>query len=356
MEIASSEPVKFEDFIESLYPKSRVEPRSSIFEVVSSSLSNCVDFWLRNLSGVLGKLIADRAERLISLQIPSPKSSLSSSQPFDSKPFLPSDSNLPKPISYFSIRSHAKCIPHPEKVQTGGEDAHFFTNNSCGVFDGVGGWANIGVNDAAAFASGLMTEAQALALSSESSGTLYNPQSALEAAFQKVTSSNIGGSSTALVFNINPINGHLTASLVGDSIFIVARKKQIVYRAPTQQHYFNCPFQLGKDSDKPVDAWQLEFQLEEGDIIISASDGFWDNFFEDDILRSLWIYEWSGATRRVETLSRYLAERAYESSLRRDSISPFSLASKMAGLDYRGGKIDDISVIVSEVMITSFKL
>jgi len=315
-----------------------------------------MDFWLRNLNVVLGKIIAERGEsqqtNLLHFLSASP---LNPSQPFDSKPlFSPSDSKYsPKPLSCYSIRSHAKCFPHPEKIQTGGEDAHFFTNNSCGVFDGVGGWANVGVYDAAAFASGLMTETRALALLSEASAIPFHPHSVLEAAFEKVISANIGGSSTALVFNINPMNGCLTASLIGDSIFIVVRKKQIVYRAPTQQHYFNCPFQLGKDSDKPVDAWQIEFQLEEGDIIISASDGFWDNFFEDDILRSLWVYERTGPAKRVESFSRYLADRAYENSLKKTCLTPFSLASKMAGFDHRGGKVDDISVVVSEVIFNS---
>jgi len=345
MEIASSSSsgtVNFEEFLESLYPKSQVETQPSLLEVVSTGLSNCVDYWFRNLSGVLGHLVLDRK-----LQNTSQKSIDKS---FDPK--LASDLELPV-SSTFSLRSHGKCIPHPEKVHTGGEDAHFFTANSCGVFDGVGGWSQIGINDAAAFASGLMSEAQALALSSEASAISYDPQYALEAAFQKTTSSNIRGSSTALVVTINPKNGYLTASLVGDSIFVVIRKKKIVYRAPTQQHYFNCPFQLGIDSDKPSDAWQLGFQVEEGDIIVSASDGFWDNFFEEDFLSSLWVFDWISSERRTEVLSRLLAERAFGSSLRRDCVTPFSLASRMAGVDHRGGKVDDITVVVSEVVRSS---
>jgi protein phosphatase PTC7 len=358
MEVASpSETVKFEDFIESLYPKQRVVPRPSIIEIVSSSLSNCVDFWIHHLSEVLGNLLY-REERL-NLKSSSATSTLFSSQQsfeknLNSKSCIKQElapSGFPESSSCYSLRSHAKCLPHPEKIQTGGEDAHFFTANSCGVFDGVGGWATIGVYDAAAFANGLMSETKTLALSSETDEAHFNPQTALEAAFDKVTTSGIGGSSTALVYTVNPNTGNLKASLIGDSIFIVIRRKHIVYRVPTQQHYFNCPYQLGKESDKPSDAWQFDFQLEEGDIIVSASDGFWDNFFEEDILKSLWVYEWTGPTRRVETFSRYLAERAYESSLRRDSITPFSLASKMSGLDFRGGKVDDISVIVSEVIL-----
>jgi protein phosphatase PTC7 len=341
--VTPSEAVKFEDFIESLYPKPQVVPRSSLIESVSSGFSNCVDFWLHQLSDVLGNLLLYRN----AINLKSSATLTSSQQDLKESISVPTS-------SCFSLHSHAKCFPHPNKIQTGGEDAHFITANSCGVFDGVGGWSCIGIHDAAAYATGLMSETKALALSRETSQ--YDPQSALEAAYQKVTSSNIGGSSTALVFTIDPRTGHLKASIIGDSIFIVIRRKQIVYRAPVQQHYFNCPYQLGKESDKPSDAWQLEFQLEEGDIIVSATDGFWDNYFEDDILKSLWVYDWTSPARRVETFCRYLAERAQESSFSRDSITPFSLASKLSGIHHRGGKVDDISVIVSEVLFSTPKL
>ena len=44
----------------------------------------------------------------------------------------------------------AVSIPHPDKVATGGEDAHFILDGSdrwaIGVADGVGGWAEVGVD------------------------------------------------------------------------------------------------------------------------------------------------------------------------------------------------------------------
>ncbi|MCI33790.1 putative protein phosphatase 2C 55-like, partial [Trifolium medium] len=48
-------------------------------------------------------------------------------------------------------------LPHPAKVATGGEDAHFICADEqvIGVADGVGGWANVGV-DAGLFARELM--------------------------------------------------------------------------------------------------------------------------------------------------------------------------------------------------------
>ena len=37
-------------------------------------------------------------------------------------------------------------IPHPDKVAKGGEDAYFSNNKILSVADGVGGWANYGID------------------------------------------------------------------------------------------------------------------------------------------------------------------------------------------------------------------
>lgn len=39
-------------------------------------------------------------------------------------------------------------IPHPEKVSKGGEDACYANENLLAVADGVGGWAEVGVDPA----------------------------------------------------------------------------------------------------------------------------------------------------------------------------------------------------------------
>lgn len=48
-----------------------------------------------------------------------------------------------KPLS---LRSGACSLPHPDKIDTGGEDAYFISANESvlGVADGVGGWRESG--------------------------------------------------------------------------------------------------------------------------------------------------------------------------------------------------------------------
>lgn len=42
------------------------------------------------------------------------------------------------------LASRYRCVPHPDKKR--GEDAFFVTRNGVGVADGVGGWAEYGVD------------------------------------------------------------------------------------------------------------------------------------------------------------------------------------------------------------------
>eukprot|EP00293_Proteomonas_sulcata_P020024 CAMPEP_0184314364 /NCGR_PEP_ID=MMETSP1049-20130417/73582_1 /TAXON_ID=77928 /ORGANISM="Proteomonas sulcata, Strain CCMP704" /LENGTH=77 /DNA_ID=CAMNT_0026632231 /DNA_START=512 /DNA_END=742 /DNA_ORIENTATION=+ len=44
------------------------------------------------------------------------------------------------------------------------------------------------------------------------------------------------------------------------------------------------PFQLGTDSsDRPEHAERVEVPVEVGDVVLLATDGVWDNMFEDEI-------------------------------------------------------------------------
>ena len=60
----------------------------------------------------------------------------------------------------------------------------------------------------------------------------------------------------------------------------------INFRSHEQQHYFNTPFQLSLPptelqsqvlADRPESADQYEFSVEDGDVILLATDGLFDN-------------------------------------------------------------------------------
>lgn len=85
-------------------------------------------------------------------------------------------------------------MPHPDKEETGGEDAHFICDEQAiGVADGVGGWADLGV-DAGQYARELMSHSL-VAIQEEPKGSI-DPVRVLEKAYM---STKAKGSSTACI-------------------------------------------------------------------------------------------------------------------------------------------------------------
>lgn len=46
----------------------------------------------------------------------------------------------------YRFRHGSSMIPHPDKAAKGGEDACFASDNVIAVADGVGGWADYGID------------------------------------------------------------------------------------------------------------------------------------------------------------------------------------------------------------------
>ena len=81
----------------------------------------------------------------------------------------------------------------------------------------------------------------------------------------------------------------LKVANLGDSGFRVVRHGKVVLASPAQEHYFNCPFQLGyaplsEDIDSASEAQEFEFEIQPGDLVIVGSDGLFDNVFDEDIV------------------------------------------------------------------------
>jgi protein phosphatase PTC7 len=96
-------------------------------------------------------------------------------------------------------------LPHPAKEATGGEDGHFICidEQAIGVADGVGGWADHGV-DAGLYAKELMSKSMG-AIKDEPEGAI-DPSRVLEKAF---TSTKARGSSTACIITLKEEVSHI---------------------------------------------------------------------------------------------------------------------------------------------------
>jgi hypothetical protein len=108
----------------------------------------------------------------------------------------------------------------------------------------------------------------------------------LTEAFEVLQAEDLAGSCTASLALLTE-DAKLHVLNVGDSGIHILRNGQCIFQTGDQQHYFNCPYQLGMGSDdRPADAGYFVLEdLEPGDVIVAATDGVWDNLHQIDMLK-----------------------------------------------------------------------
>ncbi|KAI5622603.1 protein phosphatase PTC7-like [Silurus asotus] len=228
-----------------------------------------------------------------------------------------------------------------------GDDACFISCHRSadvlGVADGVGGWRDYGV-DPSQFSETLMRTCERLV--KEGRFTPSSPVGILTSAYYELLQNKVPllGSSTACIVVLDQRSHQIHTCNLGDSGFLVVRGGEVVHRSDEQQHYFNTPFQLaiappGAEgsvlSDSPEMADRSSFDVQLGDIILTATDGLFDNMPDYMILQEL---------KKLKA-----AEQAHELAYDPNYMSPFAQFACDNGLNVRGGKPDDITVLLSIV-------
>ena len=176
------------------------------------------------------------------------------------------------------------------------------------------------------------------------------------------------GSATACVLSLDPRTGELAAANLGDSGFVVVGggggggsggngsagngngsevAGRVAFKSPQQQHGFNFPFQLGaagSASDSPADAEEFLLRTSPGDVVVVGTDGLFDNVFADEVARlaSLSKARGDGPAEAAEVVAAFARRRAADT----EAATPFAVAAQAMGYNYRGGKMDDITVVV----------
>ncbi|XP_050159871.1 probable protein phosphatase 2C 55 [Malus sylvestris] len=241
------------------------------------------------------------------------------------------------------LTSGSYYLPHPDKEETGGEDAHFICANeqAIGVADGVGGWADLGVNSGL-YSRELMSNSVA-AVQEEPKGAI-DPARVLEKAH---SSTKARGSSTACIIALTEQGIH--AVNLGDSGFIVVRGGSTVFRSPVQQHNFNFSYQLGtgNNGDLPSSGQVFTVPVAPRDVIIAGTDGLFDNLYNNEITAVVVHAMRAGFGPQVT--AQKIAALARQRAQDRNRQTPFSTAAQDAGVLHYGGKLDDITVVVSYV-------
>jgi len=216
------------------------------------------------------------------------------------------------------------------------------------------------------------------------------------------------GSATALLAVLR--GDELRVANMGDCVLVLIRDKELIFRSAEQQHSFNYPVQLGmkdatvesvtlasalcmhRDGTIPDGADDLDLpdvndnmssyihsydshpekphydsprhdagiwglKVQPGDVVLMASDGLFDNLFDDDILETVLevLDGRSGADLEHDpdlphAVARALCERArgvMEDP--RGIVSPFQYQATEEGIYYVGGKNDDVTVLIGVV-------
>ncbi|CAG5082280.1 Oidioi.mRNA.OKI2018_I69.PAR.g10083.t1.cds [Oikopleura dioica] len=160
----------------------------------------------------------------------------------------------------------------------------------------------------------------------------------------------IVGSSTVCILSFEQETGILTTANLGDSGYLIVRNGEIIDRSEKQTHKFNIPKQLAYAppslrfiADMPSDAHEKKFVTHPGDLIVTATDGLFDNVPDEVLLQELSYLPHADQihTQDLERTAKCLASRAHKNALNKSYVSPFALAAKSAGFHYTGGKMDD---------------
>lgn len=255
------------------------------------------------------------------------------------------------------------CIPHPEKMHKGGEDAMLLGKRLMAVADGVGGWIRAGV-DPGLYSKGLLSAMEKHAAKDDK---LDCGISLMRKAYDD--NKSIMGSSTCCIATLTEDSTCCIAN-VGDSGALIYRpsSKKILFKSEEQCHDFNFPKQLGTNSDDvPEHADVTKVKLEKGDLVFLATDGIFDNLFDENIIEIISGDKPEFAKMDLAERNIHLVKTAFQHSLDPTYESPFAVREKewvkkkfRGGVlrsrprsfmrSFVGGKSDDITAVLAVVV------
>ena len=245
--------------------------------------------------------------------------------------------------SALSMSIGAWALPHPEKLKRGGEDAHFVGREAAGVADGVGGWAQLGV-DPGVYSREFMKGTETAITDIADMNPDDKPLAVLRQAHAHANRAG-RGSTTACFAYLDAGGSSLKVANLGDSALFLIRRGKIAFKTPTQQHEFNFPYQIGSDASDTAEMADIyDIAVSQGDILVLGTDGLMDNVFDDDIVSIVW--EAASEGRSPDEISQMLTLHAKSESMSETGETPFSRHAQEAGRKFPGGKPDDITVVV----------
>lgn len=255
------------------------------------------------------------------------------------------------------------------------EDAFFYSPRAAGVADGVGQmsqFARYGI-DSAAFSNELM-ENVSLALAKEGGQDGTPCEQTRRAIAAAEASAKTFGASTITVLATD--GNSIGASNLGDSGCAVLRPKpwgmETVERSREMSHDWNRPRQFTRippklqrkcvnqcrkwDSVKDADHYSIVAQP--GDLVLLYTDGLTDNLYWNEIIRMVdeclvpgHLLDPAAPKTEPSAIAEALGLAAQARSMDSEADCPFSKEARARGHDMQGGKMDDVTVVASWVVL-----
>ena len=278
-------------------------------------------------------------------------------------------------------------IPHDSKKFRGGEDAASTIDTMLVVADGVGGWANKGVNP------GLYSRKLTETITASFAAMEPSEQASVDLKQLVHKSNHIAadahlGSATCTVVRLKDATTLETLN-VGDSGYSIHRRTpdtapsadnlEVAYASIPGQKGFNFPYQLGGQYGDQVYEPNVTdgpntHTLQDKDVIVVVSDGIIDNIDPQEYHDCISRYQWSDqldVPSKADFDAKYkgyfdeselvsysavadcIARKAYFLGKDQTYFSPFARSAANYGKRYIGGKHDDITVVVAQVELAA---
>jgi len=294
-------------------------------------------------------------------------------------------------------------LPYFSYAKIKGEDAYYTGKKGCAIADGVGGWQNHTVK----LVAGGMVQGVAEMIENDPTNAATEKEEAMEEATSgmgmriqhkqkesdaihkrndiidqkremirmihkahlQIPRHNIG-TCTLCVAKIDERN--LLVANIGDSGARVYRKQppeqtsgiskeasnasfiDMICKTKEMTYSFNFPKQIGTDSETTArDAELYQIGVKENDLVLLASDGLFDNVYDSQLIEM--IDKWSNGSADwsiipLQPLADSIVAFAAKIGAHRTIRTPFSDNAMSAGYQYKGGKEDDIAVVLGVVV------
>lgn len=121
---------------------------------------------------------------------------------------------------------------------------------------------------------------------------------------------------------------------------VVAKHVKFCIEASPEISFFDC---LASDQTLQV----FKIPVLPGDVIVAGTDGLFDNLYNNEITAIVVDAVRSGL--EPQATAQKIAALARQRAMDRKRQTPFATAAQEAGFRYYGGKLDDITVVVSYI-------